>query len=86
MTIEGVRSAFAESVTLALYRWMGDGGEEYGVTEEHLRDMRERIMDPNFSLGKANRWLGWVQGVLCGLELATLEEVKEINRRYTDDR
>lgn len=33
-----------------------------------------------FSLTKANRWLGFVQGVIFSLYLATIEELKTMNK------
>ncbi len=46
----------------------------------HLANTRER-MDRLASEAKMNRWLGYAQGVVVASGCATLEEMKEINRR-----
>ena len=50
---------------------------------EHFVSMWNRIHDieKRFSIAKINRWLGYIQGVMVALEVSTLEEVKEINKR-----
>ncbi|MCW2315277.1 hypothetical protein M2322_000811 [Rhodoblastus acidophilus] len=65
----------------------------FGETSiEHMRDMMRRIdtnsdaTAPNgFSEAKLGRWLGWLQGVACGLGVLTLEEAKAINMRWAGD-
>jgi len=58
------------------------------MVDEHLRhliDMSAKInSDYTMSDGKLNRWLGWMQGVLCVCTDATLGEMKEINKKYAD--
>lgn len=56
----------------------------------HLQDMHQRAVDhvldeEAFNTGKANRWLGYMQGVLVARQLATLEDVKQINIKHRDD-
>lgn len=83
MDITGVRLAMKESLDLAEANGMANCFYETpNISFDHFIDMYTRSLEPDFSLGKANRWLGWIQGVMCALELATLEEVKEINKRY----
>ncbi len=62
------------------------GFEEEGVDFDHLKSMVDRAEDPasEFSEGKINRWLGYMQGVLVATSTCTLEEVKELNRRFAD--
>lgn len=49
----------------------------------HLSYMIDRMthQEKEFSEGKRNRWLGYIQGVLVALEVATLDEMKHINER-----
>lgn len=51
----------------------------------HLEEMLNKMKKGDMSNGKANRWLGWAQGVLVVLGLATLEEMKQVNKRWRDD-
>lgn len=53
---------------------------------DHFETMYEAVkQNPSvFSDAKLGRWLGWVQGVLCGRSLVTLDEMKEINKKYSD--
>jgi hypothetical protein len=41
--------------------------------------------EPPMSCGKANRWLGWMQCALAVHGLATLEEMKDINRKHAKE-
>lgn len=75
--------AFAETVRVAFDnsgRLPGSGAASW----EHIRSMSERI-DDSFSEGKRNRWLGYIQGVLVSYGVLSLDEVKDINRRYSHD-
>lgn len=38
-----------------------------------------------FSEGKLGRWLGWIQGAAAAAGYITLEECKEINKRWSDN-
>lgn len=51
----------------------------------HFTDMYNRALVGNFSEGKTGRWLGWIQGVLCGRGVLTLDECKEINKRFAEE-
>lgn len=59
--------------------------EEIGVDFDHLKSMVERIegMPDEYSEAKKGRWLGYMQGVLVANAVMTLEEAKEINRRFS---
>jgi hypothetical protein len=56
----------------------------------HLYDMIDRMRrsnkeEPPMSYGKANRWLGWMQCALAAHGLATVDEMKDINRRHAHE-
>lgn len=59
--------------------------EEVGVDYEHLKSMVSRIdgMPTEYSEAKKGRWLGYMQGVLVANAVMTLEEAKEINKRFS---
>ena len=49
----------------------------------HLVYMIEQIStNKDFSAGKKNRWLGFIQGALVALNVCTLEEMKETNKNH----
>lgn len=49
-----------------------------GLTQEHMAWMLHRVVhDKAFTLAKANRWLGYVQGWLVITQRESLEYVKE---------
>lgn len=52
----------------------------------HLFSMVQRaaLAEPRFSDAKTGRWLGYMQGVIVTRGYATLEEMKELNRRRAD--
>lgn len=52
------------------------------VSMEHVVDMYDRIRTGDFSQGKLNRWLGWMQAVCVMHGVLTLDECKEINKRH----
>lgn len=74
-------AAFDETISLAQARGMVEPRE--GLSLAHLRDMRTRIA-PSFSRSKLGRWLGWAQCAVVASGVATLEEMKEINKRHAD--
>lgn len=53
------------------------------ATYPHLLDMFNRASSGEFSEGKINRWLGWMQGCVYCMAAGeiTLDELKEINKR-----
>lgn len=60
------------------------------LTPEHVHEMLETMesgvnpqdTEKDFSDGKMGRWLGWAQCTVVALGLASLEQMKEINRRH----
>ena len=52
----------------------------------HLVSMLERVTlyPEDFSEGKINRWLGYIQGVLVSYGVRDLVEMKLINKRCSD--
>lgn len=73
-----VLGAMEDTVCLAESRVLPAEGP---ASAAHLRSMLDR-MTPGQSEGKRNRWLGYAQGVLVALSAATLDEVKDINKRH----
>lgn len=51
---------------------------------DHCREMLDKIRDAGFSPTKACRWLGWIQGVLCAHDIASLDELKAINKAASE--
>lgn len=51
---------------------------------QHAEDMLSRIT-PEFSEAKLGRWLGWAQAAMVAQGLASLDEMKELNKKYADD-
>lgn len=78
-----MREAFRETVEMALLRRMPmRPGSELGL--HHLLSMQVRIT-PEFSEAKLGRWLGWAQCAVVAAGCATLEEMKDLNRRHGKD-
>lgn len=46
----------------------------------HVKWMLEEIIKGEMSEGKANRWLGYAQGVYVSMCYSTLNEMKNINK------
>ena len=51
-----------------------------GRTLNHLKWMVTEMMTKEFSDGKLNRWVGYIQGQLVLMKLTTLEKERERNR------
>ncbi len=59
---------------------------------DHLREMLAKMesginpqdSEKGFSEGKLGRWLGWAQASVVAMGLASLEDMKEINKRWVD--
>lgn len=49
-----------------------------GLSRSHLVWMIEQL--PSLTNNKAMRWLGYIQGVLVALEIATLDDMKQISK------
>jgi hypothetical protein len=62
---------------LANITW--EGTEGHGNDPEHIIWMLEQIIEGSMDREKANRWLGWAQGILADKEVLTLLECKHIN-------
>ncbi|AHN84091.1 hypothetical protein GJ25_gp080 [Mycobacterium phage Hawkeye] len=76
--------AFAETLNLAEESGMADCDFEIEeVNFVHLEDMLRRIKanPDDFSDAKLGRWLGWAQACVVAGGYATLEDMKQINRR-----
>lgn len=78
------RAAFTETLALATERGMP---EMYGNTLglAHMRSMQERIDVPAlFSEAKLGRWLGWAQCAVVAAGCATLDDMKRLNMKWSD--
>ncbi len=49
----------------------------------HIQGMEPRL-EGWFSEAKLGRWLGWAQGVACAKNWLTLDECKDINKKYSN--
>lgn len=74
------RRAFQQTLTLALERGMDL--HDTGMTGfSYLLDMWLEIeANPEFDEFKLGRWLGWAQASVVASGVATLEDMKEINK------
>lgn len=54
-----------------------------GTSAGHLSFMVEKMM-AGMSQDKTMRWLGYIQGCLVYSGLATLDEMKEISKRFAE--
>lgn len=79
MTRDAILSAMAQ--TLIEGEDIKEMETRTGATDyEHLRSMYVRASAPDFSLGKANRWLGYMQGVMVAMGVLDLDDVKDISK------
>jgi len=79
------KGAMQATIELAQQRGMDDGLNKIpGMGYKHLYSMWTKVCFNDFSEAKLNRWLGWMQCAIVADGYATLEEMKELNRRYTD--
>lgn len=84
------QEAFRETLGLCEDRWPSPMSGALSI--EHMRDMLRRI-DANsdatapdgFSAAKLGRWLGYLQGVAVALDVMSLDECKEINKKWAGD-
>lgn len=58
-----------------------DPWPESDYSKEHLLDCLRKIKSGEVSDAKAQRWLGWVQGVLGARGNGTIKEFGEVNKR-----
>lgn len=85
-------AAMRDTISLMDERLVGyiAGNPADALREQHLHDMLRAMesginpQDPSrsFSEAKAGRWLGWAQAAVVAMGVATLEDVKEINKRH----
>jgi len=84
------REAFNETLGLAINRDYINNKLAHDDTDmAHFLEMQRKIdkafeggMEEYFTDAKLGRWLGYLQGVLVANKCLTLEECKEINRRW----
>lgn len=82
MDINDIRRAMANTLALAVRHGLHEERSDHPATEYgHLTDMMRRMEAPDFSIGKANRWLGYAQGVVLarGKGQILLSNIKAIN-------
>ena len=80
MTVD-VIGAFECSLDSSIGEYGGPVPE--GTSFAHLLDMLARMKADEMSYGKQCRWLGWAQGVLAARGYLTLEQCKQINKRFS---
>lgn len=51
-----------------------------GLTRQHIEFILKEVADGNVTGGKANRYIGWAQGVLCIEGFISLEQARDLNR------
>lgn len=78
--------ALWETATLAEERGMPHGDPENPLSLNHIYDMIATIerSEKPFSEGKLGRWLGWAQAAVVASGVATLVDMKAINREHAD--
>lgn len=79
------REAFKDTVELADKRGMQytDHRMPPDTTFQHIVSMRDRVaLSPDMSEAKLGRWLGWAQCAVVASGVATLDEMKAINRKH----
>ncbi len=56
-----------------------------GEEKNHLIHMIDVMTTQPMSIGKANRWLGWIQATLVHeFKVASLEEMKQHNKKHSE--
>ncbi len=87
------RAAIEETMTLAATRIDGHPGNVPNIDNfsspdigyKHCCEMLEKIRWQPMNDGKLSRWLGWIQCSVVSWGIATLEEMKDINKKHTGD-
>lgn len=81
--------AFRETLNAVGDKWPETDNEASSL--QHMYSMLARMeanSDPTapdgFSEAKKGRWLGWMQGCAFCLGLISLEECKQINKKWAD--
>lgn len=54
--------------------------EQYELSVGHVIAMLDQIVSGDIADEKAHRWLGWAQACMCMGNIATLDELKQINK------
>ena len=80
-------AALIDTVSLAEARGMQLLPPGLGLA--HLWSMVDRVQEAKesgnpFSDSKLGRWLGWAQCAVVFSGISTLDEMKELNKRYAD--
>lgn len=79
-----VRQAITETMYAARQNHGGRFPQEGPLGLDHLENMFRKVTSvegQDFSEGKLNRWLGWMQAACCAAGALTLEQAKDLNRR-----
>ena len=53
---------------------------DYNLSVGHVLGMLDQIVSGSIYGEKAHRWLGWAQACMCHGKVATLDELKQINK------
>ncbi len=84
-------AAFEDTLRLACANGMDNMSSDNSELDyPHLQDMFMQMRDDanpqggQFSEGKQGRWLGWAQAAVVASNCGTLEEMKEINKRWAE--
>lgn len=52
------------------------------MSKEHLMFMVERIINGDMDIEKCNRWLGYIQGVLCTAGVTNVDKIALLTAKY----
>lgn len=78
------RGALKATIKLAEERGMPEEHQFPSLSLSHIRSTESRL-EPGYSDAKVGRWLGWAQCAVVASGLATIEEMKAINKEYELD-
>lgn len=73
-----VRMAALNMVEPVKNSTLPDNHPEYG--KDHMLEMINKIDGGSMSRGKANRWLGYIQGCVVSHGGASLDKIKSLNK------
>lgn len=74
-----ILGAFEDTLALGANGQMPGSGP---LGYPHIYDMYTRIRTDGFSYAKQCRWLGWAQAAVVASGSATLQDMKDINRKH----
>ena len=80
-----VLKAMEETVALAYARGMKTSFDDSSIDFSHIDHMSNVMKRENMSYGKLCRWLGWAQACVVASGVASLEDMKEINKRHAGE-